>query len=371
MSNKWSNIKIGKEVWFAALVVVACVTTIFVLRQSMPEISQAGPPVGIEKAIQSKSFQAMKQFKVLHIMSYHSPWKWTDDQLHGFQEALSDLDVQYKVFQMDTKRHSSEKWKMKVAAQAKEIIDTWKPDLVYTNDDNAQQYIVKDYVDTDIPFVFSAVNAEPMEYGFVGSKNVTGVLERMHYVQTVQLLKQLVPNVRKIAIITDSGKMWGPMIESLKLDKSELPKDVEVVGYYVIDTFTEYKKTLKSFEGMVDAVGMLGVFEFKDKRGNNVPLEQVQQWTINNSKLPDFSFWKDRVDKGTLCAVTVSGLAQGQAAGRIARSILSEGRSPASYPMKATEKGIPIVNLARARKLNINPSSSVLLTAEVVTEFSK
>jgi ABC-type uncharacterized transport system substrate-binding protein len=138
----------------------------------------------------------------------------------------------------------------------------------------------------------------------------------------------------------------------------------------VLSTFEEYKKTVKDCEGKVDALGMLGVFEFKDENGNNVPLEQVQRWTVENSTLPDFSFWDDRVKKGTLCAVTVSGIAQGQAAGKMARGILSEGRNPAGYPMKATEKGIPIVNLARAKKLNINPASSVLLTAEVVTEFT-
>ena len=91
---------------------------------------------------------------------------------------------------------------------------------------------------------------------------------------------------------------------------------------------------------------------------------------MENSNLPDFAFWKDRVDKGTLCAVTVLGFEQGRAAGKIARSILTESRSPASFQMKPTEKGVPIVSLARAKKLNMNPSSSVLLTAEVVTEFN-
>jgi len=137
----------------------------------------------------------------------------------------------------------------------------------------------------------------------------------------------------------------------------------------VLETFEEYKKTIKDCEGKADALGMLGVFEFKDENGTNVPLEQVQRWTVENSRLPDFAFWRDRVDKGTLCAVTVSGLAQGKAAGKIARSILVEGHNPASCPMKATEKGVPIVNLARARRLNLNPKSSTLLTARVVTEL--
>lgn len=66
---------------------------------------------------------------------------------------MRDVDVEYKVIQMDAKRQSSEQWKLKVADEARELIDTWKPDLVFTSDDDAQLYVVKHYVNTDIPFV--------------------------------------------------------------------------------------------------------------------------------------------------------------------------------------------------------------------------
>jgi len=371
MSGGRFGIRIRKEIWLAVLlIIIAGIAAVLFLRGETPVVSRAEPAKEVEKAILPETVRPAKHFKILHIMSYHLPWKWTEEQLAGFKEALGDLDVEYKVIQMDAKRHSDEEWKLKVAAEAKGLIGTWKPDLMFTGDDDAQQYVAKDYVNTNIPIVFCAVNAEPKEYGFAGSKNVTGVLERIHFTQAVQLLKQLVPTVHKIAIITDTGKMWVPVMENeLKPSESRLPAGVEVAGYYVLSTFEEYKKTVKDCEGKVDALGMLGVFEFKDESGNNVPLEQVQRWTVENSRLPDFSFWDDRVKKGTLCAVTVSGIAQGQAAGKMARGILSEGKSPASYPMKATEKGIPIINLARAKKLNINPASSVLLTAEVVTEY--
>ena len=75
-------------------------------------------------------------------MSYHSPWKWTDDQLNGFKAGLQDAEVEYKIIQMDTKNHSSEEWKEQVAQEAKDVIEAWQPDLVYTTDDDAQKYIV-------------------------------------------------------------------------------------------------------------------------------------------------------------------------------------------------------------------------------------
>ena len=123
-------------------------------------------------------------------MSYHSPWKWTDDQFNGFKEALKGVDIQYKVFQMDSKRNTSETHVQEVSRQAKELIDTWKPDLVYANDDAAQAHVVTHYVNTQTPFVFSGVNANPLKYGFLGSTNVTGIMEQEHFLETVHLLKE-------------------------------------------------------------------------------------------------------------------------------------------------------------------------------------
>jgi ABC-type uncharacterized transport system substrate-binding protein len=67
--------------------------------------------------------------------------------------------------------------------------------------------------------------------------------------------------------------------------------------------------------------------------------------------------------------VTVSAINQGQEAGKIARGILVEGKSPSSFPMLPTTKGEPVINLARARQLGLVPSSSALLTARVFTKY--
>lgn len=311
---------------------------------------------------------ATPKYKILHIMSYHTPWKWTDDQFDGFKYALRGLDIEYKVFQMDTKRRSSEEWKEKVGQEARDLIDTWKPDLVYTTDDNAQEYVTKYYVNKDIPFVFSGVNGDPAEYGFVGSTNITGVLEREHIVQTIRLLKEIVPNVKKIAVVVDDGITWGGVIQRMKAVVSQLP-DIEVISWDVIHTFEAYKQKVKEYQTTADAIALIGIFTFKDENGDNVLYQEVLKWTAENSNLPDFAFWKDRIYHGTLSTVTVSGYEQGLAAGKIAKGILVEGRSPSSYPMEPTVKGEPVISLARANKLGISIDSGILLTAEVVGEF--
>ena len=307
-------------------------------------------------------------FRILHVMSYHTPWKWTEDQLQGFKDALSGLRVDYRVFEMDTKRHSTKAWKERTGAAARTIIEDWRPDLVYVSDDNAQQYVTRHYLNDDIPFVFSGVNEAPSKYGFDGAENITGVLEQEHAAQTLRLLKSLVPGVEKIAVIVDEGPTWPKVIERLRARVAEID-GLDVVSWNVIHSFEDYKSKVMDLQDKVDAIGNLGIFTYKDRRGNNVPYQDVLRWTADNSRLPDFSFWLDRVDHGTLCAVGVSGYQQGYVAGGIARRILVDGEKPSAIPMRPTVKGEPWVNLARLRRLGLPYRSTPLLSSRVVTTF--
>lgn len=308
-----------------------------------------------------------KSYKILHIMSYHSEWVWNVDQFTGFQDALEGLDVTYKVLEMDTKRNNSSEWIENVSSQARELIEEWKPDIVYTNDDDAQKYITQDYVDSDIPFVFSAVNASPETYNFVGSANVTGVLEQEHFIQTVRLLKEIVPAVRKVAVVLDNSPMWEAVRKRI-IEKQPDLEGIDEIHFDTFETYEDFKKKMESYQGAFDALGLLGIFHFKDADGEFVPFQEVQDWVNRNSALPDFSFWKSRVKCGTLCTVTVSGYEQGFAAGKIARDILEKGRAPSSFRIAPTTKGEPVVNLARARELGIQMQSDTLLKSEVITE---
>ena len=309
-----------------------------------------------------------KKYKILHIMSYHSPWEWTDTMLEGFKAALKDVNVEYKVFQMDTKRNSSEEWKLKAGKEACALIDSWKPDLLYTTDDDAQKYAAKFYVNTNTPIVFAAINEEPKVYGFAGSKNATGVLEIEHFIESVKLLKQVSPEVKRIAVVIDDAPMWIPVVERMRLKLRQVP-EVQFVKWDKILTYADFKKKMTGYQTTVDAIALLGIFNYKDANGKNVEYQDVLKWVAENSKLPDFSYWKDRASYGTLCVVSVSGYEQGLAAGKMARAILVEGKSPSNIQITATSKGEPIVSLARANKLGIKIRTKVLLTAQVYKKF--
>jgi ABC-type uncharacterized transport system substrate-binding protein len=114
--------------------------------------------------------------KCLYISSYHKGYAWSDGVERGLRQTLND-QCELKQFDMDTKRHKEEEEKKNAALRAKELIESWKPDVVITADDNAAKYLVQPYYkDHPIPFVFCGINWNVDEYGFPYT-NTTGMVE--------------------------------------------------------------------------------------------------------------------------------------------------------------------------------------------------
>ncbi len=114
--------------------------------------------------------------KCLFVSSYHKGYAWSDGVERGLRSVLEGK-CELRQFDMDTKRNKSTEFKIESALKAKEIIESWKPDVVITADDNAAKYLIQaHYRESEIPFVFNGVNWTATEYGFPYS-NVTGMVE--------------------------------------------------------------------------------------------------------------------------------------------------------------------------------------------------
>jgi ABC-type uncharacterized transport system substrate-binding protein len=188
----------------------------------------------------------------------------------------------------------------------------------------------------------------------------------------INLLRQIVPTVKKIAIISDTDRTWPPIIDRMKKRVTNEIPEVQIVSADIVTTYDEYKQKMREYDGKADAVIHLGDFNYKDVKNNtNVPYEVAERWAVENSRLPDASFWEDRMSKGgLLVGVAISGYEQGKGAGIMARKILVDGVSPTSLGFEPTYKGQPVINLARAKDLGINITSDLLLTAKIYNTFS-
>jgi ABC-type uncharacterized transport system substrate-binding protein len=303
-------------------------------------------------------------YRILHVMSYHQSWKWNSEQLKGFKDGVGDLNVEYKIIELDTKRQSDPEEIAQKVNDAENIIKEWQPNLLYTNDDNAQKYVAEPYVNSSLPIVFSGVNRDPSEYGFIGAKNVTGVMEYEHFLPTLNYLRKITPDIQKLAVIVDSDPTWKGVMSRMRANLKHTD-GVEVTDWLLVRTLDDYKSSIKELQDKVDAIALLGVFNIKDSAGNDVNYEELLQWTAENSNLPDFSFWESRVDRGTLCVVAVSGYEQGLIAGQMARKILKDKVSPGSIGISQSTKGQPMLNITRAKALGIKVDVNLLLESTV------
>lgn len=305
--------------------------------------------------------------KVLIVHSYHEGYVWVDQITEGVQKSLDGSGIELEIFYMDTKRKSDEAWKVKSGELAKQKVAEYDPDVVITSDDNAQAYFAKEYAGKDRPqIVFCGVNAKAEKYGFPAS-NVTGILERPHFVQTLDMLKQIVPSIQKVAIITDASGTSNGFLEHMKA-QSDLP--VEIVEWKQTDSFQEWKDAIKKFQGTVDAIGMVMYHTIKESPDSPESMDPkaVIDWTLANNSKPIVGFLEFTIEDGLLCGITEFGQEHGFESGLIAKEMILNGKTAADFPVKTAEKGIVVINVKAAEKMNVELPYEVIEASDRVIE---
>jgi len=300
--------------------------------------------------------------KVLLIFSYHPEYAWVVDETRGVDDILRGRGVETEKLYLDTKRNTSDEWKQEMAGAAVKKIEEFKPDLVIVFDDNACELVAKRYIGKSLPFVFCGMNGEPEDYGFP-TQNITGVIERENLEAPISFLKQLVPDVEKVAIITDHSPTSQGFITNV--EKTTLPTGIS--EFFATDDFDAWKAKVKELQSTVDAIGIYMYHTIKEGgQEQSLAPEDVMEWTLDNSNLPGFSYFDFTVRDGVLCGVATSGYEQGKAAAEIAIRILN-GEKPADIPIQCPQdEGTKLINETRAIELNIVIPQDLLEEVEIL-----
>jgi len=299
--------------------------------------------------------------RVLLIFSYHAEYTWHIEEARGVEEVLQREGVSYEKFYLDTKRNTSDDWKEQIATRAKEKIEEYDPSLVIVFDDNACALVAEPYVGESLPFVFCGVNADPADYGFP-APNVTGVLERPDFKGSVELLRVLVPNIEKVALITDAS----PSAEGFAEGLEDLLLPVEITEIYLTNDFDDWQAKVLAIQSEVDAIGLF-TYHTISRQGEEESMspDEVLQWTLENSRLPEFATLDFTVEGGALCGVALSAYEQGKTAAEIAARILA-GEKPSDIPVAIPQATRAMVNAARAAELGLEVSEETLLGIDLI-----
>ena len=333
----------------------------------------------------SENTSSPTPLKILIVNSYKD-WKLEEDIQRGIIEGLrrkgykESSDYELKTFSMDSKiTYTTTKEIEERASIVFSIIEEFKPDIVFVNNDNALEYVAVEYTERyperQLSFVFSGINLDPSIYQPISSLEepggpITGVLERHPYYQAFSFAKRVFPDASRIVLLADHSPSSDFVVGAFKERYLEKVTNspLEVVDFVQIETFDEWKEVILKYQEKVDIIGIENYHQIRDANGKVVPAPQVLDWTIQNSKIPELGSVGSYVEDGALLAMGPSYYKSGIYAGIIGGEIL-QGSAPGGIAIVDPEVVETALNLERARMLEIDIPIKELVQADEISLY--
>jgi putative ABC transport system substrate-binding protein len=327
--------RVSRGLALLALAIVAMLALGAVAGCGEKEDSNGGATTG------STSPEPTKTFKVgiSQIVSHPA----LDACVEGFKEAMAEKGfVEGKNVEYDLQNAQGD---MATASSIATKFADAGLDLVYTVATPTSQAMVK--ASTTIPIVFSAVT-DPVGAGLVKDgnapeANVTGVSDMLPIQPHLDLVKAIVPEIKKLGVIYNAGET-----NSVVLVKAE-KEAAKAMGIEIVEATasnsSEVQAAAKSLVGRVDAVSVL--------TDNTVvsALESVIK-VCREAKIPLISGDTDSVKRGSVAAYAFDYKTLGLQAGAVAADILN-GKAIKDIPVQYAQDLQLSVNEAAAKAMGV------------------
>ena len=206
----------------------------------------------------------------------------------------------------------------------------------------------------------------PVEAGLIASEskpgnNITGVSDRTPIKQQLEIMKQVLPNMKKVGILyTSSEDNAVKQAEEAEKAAKELGLEVKVS---TIANTNDIQQVTESLASQVDAI-----FVPIDNTIASAMATVVQ--VTDAAKIPVFPSADTMVADGGVLGVGVDQYQIGVETAKMVVKVL-KGAKPADTPITLANKGVVYVNEEKAKKLGITIPESILKDAQKVTPTNK
>ena len=280
--------------------------------------------------------------KVLYVNSYHSGYAWSDGITKAIKNTIrkSEMKIDLKIIEMNTKLNYSEKFKIKAGLNVKHIIESFKPDVVIVSDDNAAKYvIVPYYLKSSLPFVFCGINGSEKIYNF-SNKNVTGMLEVTLVPQLIEVIKKYSKGNRIVYFNDDT-------LSSRKVVLTFEKKLKTKVKTYFITSKKELEKYFVMAQKEADIL-ILGTFP---KLRASITKKYLKEYILKHTIIPSVATVKLGSEIALLTFANKPE-EQGEWAANTALDIL-KGKKVSQIKMVENKKAEIYINVTLMKKLKI------------------
>lgn len=308
--------------------------------------------------------QAVAQ-NVLLIQSYHAEYPWDASYIEGIKQQFS-AGINLTTFEMDTKRLPTSEFEAQ-ANKAWAEYEKQKPDLVMLGDDNALKFLSPKFAKTNTPVVYLGINNNPRSYGITNQANFTGVLERPLIKRSMQLMSDILP-MKKVLALFDNSKTSNVVKSEIFRNKDLLKVagvevDLKLVGdMNTIDSMLATEKASKTYDAI-----FIGLYStINDADGNRIPANTVLNSIADKSPVPVFAFWDFSIGKGKAAGgYVLFGKEQGIVAAELAEVMLNKGESTV-VPPKLAKKGRYLFSQVQLNKWGITLPKKVQAKATMI-----
>lgn len=267
--------------------------------------------------------QADVHGKVLFINSYHPGFPTFFEQVNGLKDAFAGKNILLDVEFMDTKRfpdQASIRSFRETLSRKLSILPRY--DVVIAGDDNALLFVIKEQNDLfkGLPMVFFGVNNLELARKQDENPNITGVVETVSMMETIQLMESLKPRSKKIIAIVDGTTSGQSDLSTFY----QLGKKFKNLSFsHVSLENLSWQEFEEKIEGLDPDSSVLLLSAYRDK--NNVCLQFNDSLALikKRGSFPLYHLWFHGIGEGVLGGKVISHFKQGNTAGKIAVEILN------------------------------------------------
>ena len=270
---------------------------------------------------------------VLLLNSYHQGMDWVDGEVAGIQEVLKAkaAPVELQVEYMDTKRVSNETHFENLRQLMEYKYRNTRLSAIIATDNDAFEFLrrYRDNLFPGVPVIFTGVNFF-REESLSGLSDFTGIVETFEGGQTIGLMMQLHPQVRRIVIIIDStttGKAVRKELEPM-LAPYAAKVNFEFWDSLSLDQLQERLPKLGK-----DTLVMLMPYA-RDCAGTYISYAEIADLVSHLSPVPVYGTWDFYMGYGIVGGRLTNAAAQGRAAAEILLRVLG-GESARQIPVRS------------------------------------
>lgn len=236
-------------------------------------------------------------------------------------------------------------------------------DLIYSIATNASQAAVNATGGTDIPVVFNAVT-DGVEAKLVTSNekpggNVTGVSDAAPLEKQLEMIREFLPEAKKIGMIYNIGEVNGKL-QVKQVEKLASKYNFKIVKKGISAT-TEIATAAEQLAGDVDCI-----YNITD----NMVVSATASITdkANAKNIPVFAAEDGQMKAGLLASDSISYEKLGEQAGSVAYDILVNGKKAGDIPVETAKDTTLYINKKVAEQLGIKIPDSLAERATFVEE---